>query len=377
MLVSVLINNYNYSKFIDQCIESVLAQTYKNIEIIVYDDGSTDSSLQVLDKYKDRITIIVEENYGHTPNRNQANGIFQAFLRSSGQIVCLLDSDDAFCNKKIEKVVKAFSEDKSVCVVQNLLQEIDSNDKKLGNVRPVLKEIKDTKSYIYQNNSLSHIFVSTSGLSFRRKFLQKVLPLNEDNRSYIWPDTRLMIHSVFHGNIISLREPLTYYRIHDTNDSNVRGTLEGHEQYIDQLVHYFNEIAERHSYPRIVNDRQSYLENTFFYSAIDREKLFSFIRQIPETEEVWIWGAGEAGQSIGHALSKNQQNFKGFIDSDPRKQNQVIEGKHIYSPERLYYDKNIRIIVSPFHAYDAIKSNLEINNLNEGFQFIDPYIRKD
>ncbi|NJM51943.1 MAG: glycosyltransferase [Blastocatellia bacterium] len=60
--VSVIIPNYNYENFISATIESVLSQTYKNIEIIVIDDGSKDNSLEVLKKFGDKIRVVQQKN---------------------------------------------------------------------------------------------------------------------------------------------------------------------------------------------------------------------------------------------------------------------------------------------------------------------------
>lgn len=373
MLVSVLVNNYNYSKYLARCIESVQNQTYKNIEIIVYDDGSTDSSIQVLDRYKQSITIITEQNYGHTPNQNQANAIYQAFLKSKGDIICLLDSDDEFLSNKIEKVVRVFEEDQKICTVQNLLQEINAEQEISDIIRPALKEIKDIKSTIYNSQSLFRLFVETSGLSFRRSFLEKVLPLHEDDYSNIWPDVRLMIQSVFHDEIVSIREPLTYYRKHGANDSNKYGDIHVYQQFTNELYSFFNSISVANGYETIEYSHTSFLENTFFFQDIDIDKCNLFL----EDSQYWIWGAGEAGQSISHALVEKKMGCLGFIDSDARKQNQIVMDRKVVAPDSVEYNQNIKIIVSPYHAYDAIKNVLNLKNINEGLQFIDPYMRKD
>jgi glycosyltransferase involved in cell wall biosynthesis len=98
-LISVIIPNYNKSKWIGDCLNSVINQTYKNIEIIFIDDGSTDNSLKVAKSFKDnRITIIQNEyNSGVSYSRNV--GIKNA----KGEYVTTLDSDDIYINnKKIE-----------------------------------------------------------------------------------------------------------------------------------------------------------------------------------------------------------------------------------------------------------------------------------
>ena len=66
-LVSAIIPNYNYARYIGEAVESVLAQTYSPIEIIVVDDGSTDTSIGILEKYADQITVLSQSNSGVSP----------------------------------------------------------------------------------------------------------------------------------------------------------------------------------------------------------------------------------------------------------------------------------------------------------------------
>ena len=92
-LVSILISNYNYGRYIGESIQSALDQTYSNIELIICDDGSTDDSVSIIEEYqrKDpRLKLICKANGG------QASGFNAAFAASRGEIIALLDSDDRF-----------------------------------------------------------------------------------------------------------------------------------------------------------------------------------------------------------------------------------------------------------------------------------------
>ena len=107
MILSVLINNYNYGRYLDECIQSLQQQTYKNFEVILYDDGSSDNSIEIARKYS-FVKIISNNNFGKFPSFNQANAINQSFALSKGDVICLLDSDDFFSNDKLEKIYQAF-----------------------------------------------------------------------------------------------------------------------------------------------------------------------------------------------------------------------------------------------------------------------------
>src|SRR6201988_707109 len=96
LLVTILINNYNYSRFLPYAIDSALAQTYRNIEVIVVDDGSTDNSREVLAKYAGRVIAVQKENGG------QPTAFNAGFAASKGDIICFLDADDLFLLEKIQ-----------------------------------------------------------------------------------------------------------------------------------------------------------------------------------------------------------------------------------------------------------------------------------
>lgn len=103
--VSVIIPNFNYGRFLKKTIDSVLEQTYPHIEIIVIDNGSTDNSREILERYGDRITIIFQTNLGQAVARNI--GISSA----SGDFIALLDADDYWEPSKLEKQLERVDKD--------------------------------------------------------------------------------------------------------------------------------------------------------------------------------------------------------------------------------------------------------------------------
>jgi glycosyltransferase involved in cell wall biosynthesis len=251
MLVSVLINNYNYADYLDYCIKSVLNQTYKDIEIILYDDGSSDHSLDVARKYSDRIKILSFPNFGKYPSFNQANAIYQAFKASSGEIICLLDSDDAFLPSKVEKVVNRFMLDEKLIMVQHKMLEIDMNGFSRNIIRKNLIIDSNILKYVLFTQRMNLFFMQTSSLSFRRDFLEKVLPIKEDDYHLIWPDVRLTRNALFYGKISTITEPLGEYRIHGKNDSDKLNSMDFFLKFNTQHYDYFNSLTTKRGLPRI------------------------------------------------------------------------------------------------------------------------------
>lgn len=109
--VSVIIPTFNRATFVTEAIESVLAQTYRDYEIIVVDDGSTDNTQQVLAAYKDKIRYIYQENLGLSSARN--TGITNA----KGKYIALLDSDDLWLPNKLEEQVQILEDNEDTAFV--------------------------------------------------------------------------------------------------------------------------------------------------------------------------------------------------------------------------------------------------------------------
>src|SRR5690625_3067146 len=100
-LVSVVIPAYNCEKWITKTIESVNKQSYKNIEIIIVNDGSTDKTKQILETFKDQQNL----NVYHIENSGPAKARNLGVSKSSGKLIAFLDSDDLWHKTKIEKQV--------------------------------------------------------------------------------------------------------------------------------------------------------------------------------------------------------------------------------------------------------------------------------
>lgn len=115
-LISVIIPVYNVEKYLRECVDSVLSQTYSNLEILLIDDGSTDSSGEICDEYATRdgqIRVIHQKNGGLSAARNA--GLDAA----SGQYICFIDSDDFVAPHFLEVLYRALQEEKaqvSACV---------------------------------------------------------------------------------------------------------------------------------------------------------------------------------------------------------------------------------------------------------------------
>ncbi len=99
-LVSVIVPAFNASAFVRQTLDSVLAQTYRDFEVIVVDDGSTDETPQILDGYRDQVCVLRQSNAGQAAARNRG------ISRARGELLAFLDSDDLWDPEKLTRQVE-------------------------------------------------------------------------------------------------------------------------------------------------------------------------------------------------------------------------------------------------------------------------------
>ena len=208
MKASVVIANYNNSKFINECIKSLNNQTYKDIEIIFFDDNSQDNSLEVIKKFNN-IRIIENKIQTKFGSFNQMIAFKKSIQMSSGDIIFLLDSDDFFRKDKLEKVIKFFLENKNENIVFDF---------------PIIKknniEIPQKKKNNLFNTYWGYIH-PTSCISIRRSYSEKLLnEVIDFNFPNIWLDLRILLFSKYLHKYNIINENLTFYRQFEGNVSS-------------------------------------------------------------------------------------------------------------------------------------------------------------
>jgi glycosyltransferase involved in cell wall biosynthesis len=219
MLVSVIIPSYNHEKYIAKCIDSVLQQTHKNLELIIIDDGSEDSSNDIISSYTDqRIKYVKQSNSG------AHNAINKGLELAKGNYLTILNSDDLYHATRLEKCLQIFENDLSIEFISTWIDIINVSGNTLGtkrawqnmepwNIRN--KELTFAESTDYALNALMANFVSTtSNMIFKRVVYEKIGGMRNLRFTHDW-DFLLRVCSNF--NCFNLEESLLSYRIHETN----------------------------------------------------------------------------------------------------------------------------------------------------------------
>ncbi|ATC64682.1 hypothetical protein CMV30_12340 [Nibricoccus aquaticus] len=213
MRSSVLINNYNNAPYLEHCLASVFLQRPQPDEIIFYDDGSSDGSLVIANKYRERLRIIAGQRGEGTAIQNQARAIATAFKESTGDVVFLLDGDDGFLPGKMDAYLRAFREAPEAIMVQSPLLKIDHRGYLIGFEYEIERHQADYREHIYSAHELN-VYYPTSSLAFRRSYLEKRLPLNPPAVLHVWPDAQLALVAPLFGKVVALRQPYSEWRRH-------------------------------------------------------------------------------------------------------------------------------------------------------------------
>ncbi len=235
-LVSILITNHNYAKYLGDAIESALRQSYRNLEVIICDDGSTDVSTEILAVYESRDSRI---KVAQQSNGGQSLALNTAFNNSSGEIICLLDADDFFLPGKVGLVVDAFAQSPGSGLAVHKMSLVNGNRKYLGEI-PCLCNLPSGWQGALADLSGPHVLPGlppTSGLSLRRPVAEAIFPLPVGLKAY--SDTLIQVVGPLATPVVAVNLALSEYRVHG---ANIGGVSTFTEARLRDIVAYEKEI---------------------------------------------------------------------------------------------------------------------------------------
>lgn len=244
ILVSVITPLYNAEKYIAQTIEGVISQTYKNWEMIIVDDCSTDNSRNIVKNYQNkdnRIKLIkLEANFGG-PARPRNIGIENA----KGKYIAFLDADDVWLPHKLEKQIAYLEENSDIDICHTLANVIDENSK-IQDFFDNQKTYDKLKYIISKDNLLFY----TNNININSTLMRsdKEIKFEEDKNLVALEDWKYWIDNQISGKKIALMsEILINYRVHQSSISN-RGSDSGYRKaiYVLSKILLNNDIKTRH-----------------------------------------------------------------------------------------------------------------------------------
>ncbi len=233
-LVSVLVTNYNYGRYVGEAIQSVLAQTYPNFEVIICDDGSTDNSCAVIETWckKDpRVCLVRQANSG------QGSAMNNAFSVAKGEVIALLDGDDMAIERRLELVVQEFQQHPDAGMVTHALKILYTQGERDG------RDPEEPLDKGWLTPALLHgpepVFPPNSGLALRMEIAKRVFPLPRKRVARSHWDWLVREGAAFLASVAAIDETLGVYRLHGHS-------MFGHSRLItlDQIENRLADLRE-------------------------------------------------------------------------------------------------------------------------------------
>lgn len=221
-LVSVIIPNYNHARFLDERMQSVLGQTYQNIEVIILDDCSTDNSRDVIEKYRSnpKVTkIVYNDTNSGSPFRQWKKGMELA----TGDIVWIAESDDHCETTFLEELVKPLTaHDDAFCFCRSV--KVDEDDKEFEICQKTLPNDRhwgDGKTFIHEEMLAFSMVLNASSAVFKRELgLKAVEDCLEFHGSGDW---LFFIRLAEMGGVDFVGKKLNFFRQFLTSTTNIQG----------------------------------------------------------------------------------------------------------------------------------------------------------
>ena len=211
-LVSVLITNYNYGRFLAQAIDSALAQSYRDVEIIIVDDGSVDNSHEVIRRYGTRIIPIFKAN------EDLASALSTGFSKSTGDWILFLDSDDLYAPSKVETLMSYASKFPSAGMIAHNFDYCDAegNPTTISSSMVAATSVRlvDDRAAV-RSGKCTVALPPTSALALRRDTASKIFPVPQETRQQA--DRFIKWGAVALTPVLVIPEFLSTQRIHGRN----------------------------------------------------------------------------------------------------------------------------------------------------------------
>ena len=226
--IDILMATYNGEKYLEEQIDSILGQTYKNIRLIISDDCSTDNTKNILKKYQEKENIEIyyqKENLGYVKN-------FEFLLQKvENEIYMLSDQDDVWMSNKVEDTLKKLEEDNADLVFTDLeivdenLNTIDKSfNRKMDKFRKIEKTLgKKSFEYLYNN-------ITGCTIMSKKEWINEIIPIPK-NSKYVIHDSWIGLIISLKGKISYLDKPTIKYRQHGDNQVGTERTSHKYKKF--------------------------------------------------------------------------------------------------------------------------------------------------
>lgn len=235
ILVTVGIALYNHEKYIVKCLESIVKQSYNNIELIIIDDGSKDNSFKIAKDYLDNQNYNQNYKIYTRPNKGMCNTLNEIAQQASGKYISFIGSDDYWMLNKIEEQVYFLENNNEIAFVHSNSIKVDENDKEIGFLD---YSLKNNSEDMFESIIFGRGGVNTPSHLYKTEVYDKI-GYYDSNLKFEDLDFWLRLSKFYKLGFINKCH--TYYRWHGENLSDDRNKL---KFYNDEIVKIFDKNIE-------------------------------------------------------------------------------------------------------------------------------------
>jgi len=237
--ISIIIPVYNVEKYLEQCLESLVDQTLREIEIILINDGSTDNSAKICEKYvkKDgRIRLINQKNKGPSAARNAG------LKTAKGEFIGFVDSDDWIDLDFYEKLYNAAAQNTAEIAAAGIIRKREHSEKYRNHYEK--QEIFEGAQEKINVCNIPETCYMVNKIYKRESFDKHKLAFEE---GVFYEDVRLSIKAIYHlGRLVTVPDVNYYYRVNTNSIVKTRASAKKLKDHYDALVELF-EFADAHN----------------------------------------------------------------------------------------------------------------------------------
>lgn len=399
--ISVVIPVYNVERYLDECLQSVIHQTFRDIQIICIDDCSTDNSLDVIEKYQkqdERIQVIkLPENRGLSYVRNRG------IDNSVGQYIYFLDSDDLIEKNTLEILFKKAEEEELDVIFFDA--KIKYDDEKFvkkfetylaihkGSYEEIKSGIELLVDFVGNQEWISSVprqfwsrkFIETHDLRFYEGIIHEdelftFIALTLADRAGVEKE-RLFIRRFREGSIMTSAMSdkdfygyfITYYLMNKyvIQKGLCKNAINKHLAILyGKIVRAYERLREQYDLSKGFHEQE--IKNAFYFFASTQNEYMAYgcfgfeaIGEIKKYEKVYLYGAGIIARSVYESLARNDVVIEAFIVSQAEKNSKVFMGRKVIAVDKVEFEnkKTLIIIAVNVKYHDEIKYILEDKNL--------------
>lgn len=379
--VSIIIPVYNGEQYIRESIDSALAQTYENCEIIVVNDGSTDATENIVKEYGEKLSYYKKENGGVSTALNMG------IRHMTGQYIQYLPADDMLHPEKIEKQIEAILKSGNEMTISWTGWNLNYSDKKVKKEVPMPYVYNDKQLYTKDVFPVILGMINTVTVLFNKKYIEKVGVFDESLTTSQDYDMWFRIYK--NQTTIYIDEPLVDYRVHEQQGTQadpqfIKNCVDlakkmifslDKEQIIDIFENEYRYLCYMMEHYLTLDWMECYEEMKQRLCALEEpaevemqcKKLEVFLKKEGQCSDIILYCAGKNGKRLLRNLNARGIKVSKFSDGDKTKYGTMIDGVECVAPDSLDKEKS-HVIVTKDYPADVVEVLRE-----QGFQHVDTY----